>query len=150
MLVKDIYHPYPKIINENLMVKDAVEKLLKEEFNEFIVVSDSNKVVGILSLQDIAAATVPQEFRKNISMAAAMYRQGFFHEICNEIKNKNIKEIMRTEFVRVSLSDNIMTITADFLKNDLYIVPVIEKDKLIGVVTRSEIKNAIAKAMGIV
>ena len=150
MLVKDIYHPYPQIINENLIVKDAIKQLLEQEFNEFIVVSDLKKVVGILSLQDIAAATVPSEFRKNINMAAAMYRQGFFHEICNEIKNKKIKEIMRTEFVIVSPHDNIMTIAADFLKNDLYIVPVIEKDKLIGVVTRSEIKNAIAKAMGII
>lgn len=150
MLVKDIYHPHPQIINENLEVKDAVERLLKEEFNEFIVVNDLNKVVGILSLQDIAAVTVPQEFRNNINMAAAMYRQGFFNEICNEIKNKKIKEIMRTEFVKVALNDNIMMIAADFLKNDLYIIPVIEKDKLIGVVTRSEIKNAIAKSMGII
>lgn len=150
MLVKDIYHPHPQIINENLEVKDAVERLLKEEFNEFIVINDLNKVVGILSLQDIAAVTVPQEFRNNINMAAAMYRQGFFSEICNEIKNKKIKEIMRTEFVKVALNDNIMMIAADFLKNDLYIIPVIEKDKLIGVVTRSEIKNAIAKSMGII
>jgi len=150
MLVKDIYHPQPQIINENLKVKDAVLKLLKVEFNEFIVVNDSNKVVGILSLQDIAAVTVPEEFRNAINMAISMYRRGFFHEICNEIKNKKIKEIMRREFVKVTLEDNIMTIAADFLKNDLYIVPVIENDKLIGVVTTSEIKIAIAKAMGIV
>lgn len=150
MLIKDIYYPHPRIINENLTIKEAVKQFVEKEFNGFIVLSDKNKVVGILSLQDIAAATVPSEFRKNISMAAAMYRQGFFHEICNEIKDKKIKEIMRKEFVTVSVHDNIMAITADFLKNDLYIVPVIENDKLIGIVTRSEIKRAIAQTMGIV
>jgi predicted transcriptional regulator len=54
---------------------------------------------------------------------------------------------MRKEFVSVSLHDNIMAVTADFLKNDLYIVPVIDKGAIIGVVTRSEIKKALIYGM---
>ena len=42
-----------------------------------------------------------------------------------------------------------MAVTADFLKNDLYIVPVVEKGELLGVVTRSEIKKALAYGMRI-
>lgn len=57
---------------------------------------------------------------------------------------------MRRDFIQVSLEDNIMSITADFLKNDLYIVPVVEKGELIGIVTRSEIKKALAAAMEII
>ena len=150
MLIKDVYHPHPRIINENLTIKEAVRLFVEQEFNGFIVVNNNEKVVGILSLQDIAAATVPQEFKNNINMASAMYRQGFFHEMCNEIKDKKIKEIMRKEFVKVSLHDNIMAITADFLKNDLYIVPVVEDDKLVGIITRSEIKKAIARSMQVI
>lgn len=47
----------------------------------------------------------------------------------------------------VSLHDNIMAITADFLKNDLYLVPVLENGQLVGVVTRTEIKKALLYGM---
>jgi len=106
-----------------------------------------NNVVGVLSLQDIAAATVPTQFKNNINMVAAMYKKGFFTEMCQQIKHKTAKALMRKNFVSVGLDDNIMAITADFLYNDLYVVPVIENKKLIGVVTRSEIKKALRYGM---
>jgi predicted transcriptional regulator len=80
-------------------------------------------------------------------MAAAMYKQGFFHEMCAEIKDQSVTKIMRKNFEWVSLEDHILSITAEFLRGDLYIVPVIENKELIGVVTRSEIKRALAYGM---
>ena len=149
MLVKDIYHPHPRTIKEDTTIKNALSLLIKNEYNSFIVVDKNEKVVGVLSLQDIAGATVPDEFKDNIQMASAMYRMGYFSERSQEIKDKKVKDIMRRNFVWVDLETNIMAITADFLKNDLYIVPVIEKNKLIGIITRSEIKKALAVAMGL-
>jgi len=149
MLIKDIYHPHIRTIRMDKTIRDAVTELISTKYNAFIVVDKNDKVVGVLSLQDIAGATIPPEFKDNIAMASAMYRQGFFHEMCREIENLLVKDIMRTNFVSVSLNDNIMAITADFLKNDLYVVPVIEQGKLLGIITRSEIKHAIGKAMGI-
>jgi predicted transcriptional regulator len=111
------------------------------------VILDDNSVIGVLSLQDIAGATIPRQFKANAQMAAAMYRRGFFTEICQQLKNKPIRTIMRRDFVAVNLKDNIMTVMADFMKNDLYIVPVIENKKLLGVVTRTEIKKALWEAM---
>lgn len=124
-----------------------MNELLKNKINALVVVNTKNKVVGVISLQDIAGATIPTQFKKNIRMAAAMYKIGFFTEMCQQLKNKTVSEIMRKEFVSVSLDDNIMAVTADFLKNDLYVVPVIEDGKLLGVVTRSEIKKAIHYGM---
>lgn len=149
MLIKDIYHPHIRTISVDKTIKEAVTELISTKYNAFIVVDENNKVVGVLSLQDIAGATVPPEFKDNIAMASAMYRQGFFHEMCKKIENLSVRDIMRTNFISVSLSDNIMAITADFLKNDLYVVPVVEKGKLLGIITRSEIKHAIGEAMGI-
>jgi predicted transcriptional regulator len=56
---------------------------------------------------------------------------------------------MRKNFESVSLEDHILSVTAEFLRGDLYIVPVIENKELIGVVTRSEIKRALAIGMNI-
>jgi CBS domain-containing protein len=147
VLIKDIYHKHPKTISSETTVVEAVELLIKERVNGLVVVDKDGRVKGIVSLQDIAAATIPRQFKQNIKMAAAMYKVGFFTEMCQQIKNKPVTAVMRKEFVSVTVKDNIMAVTADFLKNDLYIVPVIEEKKLIGIVTRSEIKKAIAYGM---
>lgn len=147
MLIEDIYHPKVKTISTSDSVLEAVQKMEKDNINAFIVVDDNESVVGVLSLQDIAGATVPRQFRQNIRMAAAMYKVGFFTEMSQKIKSWPVSKVMRRDFVQVSLRDNIMAITADFLNNDLYIVPVIEKGKLIGIVTRTEIRDALLYGM---
>jgi predicted transcriptional regulator len=55
---------------------------------------------------------------------------------------------MRKDFISVNLKANILTVLADFLQNDLYIIPVIEQDHLIGVLTRTEVRKAIASGIG--
>lgn len=147
MLISEIYHKRPKTLPQDATIHEAVEELIKDEVNALIIVNDQQKPLGVLSLQDIAAATVPRQFRKNVGIAAAMYKRGFFTEMCQEIKDKPVTTVMRKEFIKVSLEDNIMAVTADFLKNDLYIVPVVEKGKLLGIVTRTEIKKALHYGM---
>jgi CBS domain-containing protein len=76
-----------------------------------------------------------------------MYKEGFFKETCQAIKGKLVKEVMRKNILTVTPDTHIMVIMADFLKNDCYIVPVVEGGKLLGIVTRTEIKRALAEAM---
>lgn len=147
MLIKEIYRQHPKTVSQKATVAEVVELMSKDRINGLVVIDANEHVKGIISLQDIAAATVPSQFRKNIRMAAAMYRKGFFTEMCQQLKDVSVTKVMRKEFVSVSLEDNIMAVTADFLKNDLYIVPVVSGKKLLGVVTRSEIKKAIVYGM---
>lgn len=147
MLISEILNKDPVTFSHTGTVKEALQTLVKKRINALVITNDKNKVVGVFSLQDIAGATVPEQFKKNIRMAAAMYKKGFFTERCCEIKDKSVKEVMRRDFVKVSLNDNIMAVTADFLFNDLYVVPVIEKGELVGIVTRSEIKKALLYGM---
>jgi len=147
MLISEIYHTQPRTISNLATIEEAVDELMKDEVNALMVMNNKEQIVGIISLQDIAAATIPRQFRRNVRMADAMYKRGFFTDMCQELKNTSITELMRKEYVVVNLHDNIMAVTADFLKNDLYIVPVVEKGKLLGVVTRTEIKKALQYGM---
>ena len=147
MLISEIYHKNVITIDHRTTIIEALKTFIKKRINGLIVVDGNDHVVGVLSIQDIAAATIPSQFRQNIQMAAAMYRKGFFSENCQEIKDNSVKTIMRKNFTAVNMEDNIMAVTADFLKNDLYIVPVFKEGELVGVVTRSEIKKALAYGM---
>ena len=147
MLISQLYNPKGITIKNTATISQALSVLIKKRINGLVVLNDKEEIVGVLALQDVAGATVPRQFRRNIHMAAAMYRPGFFSDSCQEIKNQKVTTIMRRNFVVVNLSDNIMAVTADFLKNDLYIVPVVDKGKFVGIVTRSEIKKALAYGM---
>jgi CBS domain-containing protein len=150
MLISEIYHPEPVTISQNETIESAIRQMYGHEYNGFVVVDDKGKVVGVLSLQDIAAATVPKEFQSNISLPLAMYKRGFFQERCGEVKKQKVKEIMRRNYTEVTLDTNILAVSADFLKNDLYIVPVFGEGKLLGIITRTEIKKALARGMEII
>lgn len=147
MQIAKVYQNITRTINENITVLEALSKLMENPFNSLIVASNDEKVVGIISIQDIAGATVPEQFQENINMADAMYKEGFFKEICQVVKNKLVSEVMRKNILTVTPDTHIMVIMADFLKNDCYMVPVVEGGKLLGIVTRTEIKRALAEAM---
>jgi CBS domain-containing protein len=150
MLVSEIYHKDPVTITDSVTVREALKLIVRKRINGLVVLNEAgNKVVGVLAVQDIAAATIPRQMRNSIGMAAAIYKKGFFHEMCKSIQDFPVKKIMRKDFEKVALDDHIMAITADFLHNDLYIVPVIEDGQLVGVITRSEIKKALAYGMNI-
>ena len=149
MLISEIYHHQPWTISPDKTIKEAVRELVQDDCNGLVVVDGQNNVLGVLALQDIAAATIPPEFRENISLAAAMFKRGFFQEMCAGLAEQPVSEVMRSDFVAVDLETNIMAVTADFLENDLYLVPVVDNKKLIGVVSRTDIKRALASCMGL-
>jgi CBS-domain-containing membrane protein len=148
--VKDIYRKSVVVISQDLTLKEALQMMVEKSFNALVVVDGHNNLKGILSTQDIASATIPSEMQYNVSLAQAMFKPGFFEEMCQDIGKRKVKEVMRTNYVTAQAETNIMEVVADFLNHDLYIVPVLdEKGNITGIVTRTEIKKALAQGMGI-
>ena len=149
MSITYLYRPHPLTIDKSATVKEALDLMIKKESNGLIVTKNNTKIVGILSLQDIAGAILPAEMKENVSLAHAMYKDGFFEEMARKIGNKKVTEFARTAYKTVSPDASIFEVAAEFLQNDLYIIPVVSHDKLIGVISRSEIKRALALAMNL-
>lgn len=146
MLIKDIYHKTPRTVPPDMPIVKALEVMKDLKTNGLLVTKD-NKLVGVLALQDIAGDTVPDEFKKNIAIAAAMPKMGFFKEMCDATKGKKVSDLMRKDYVAVKVDTHILAVMADFLEHDLYIVPVLKGDKLMGEVTRSDIRKALLSVM---
>lgn len=147
MKIRNIYNKEHFSVELGTSIKEALRMLVKDEVNGLLIINSDKQLVGVLSLQDIAAAIIPFEMKEHLNLASSMYKTSFFSEQCDKIKHKKVEEIMRTNLIKVSPESNIMEIVADFLKNDLYIVPVYENEQLVGVITRTEIKKALADAM---
>lgn len=146
MKVDSIYHRDPVSIPSSVSVRETLEVMLKHSVNS-LVVMDDNIIRGIITTEDIARAVVPDEFENNTGMADAMYKPHFFEELCVQLGERPITAVMRTDYLSVSPTSPVITVAADFLKNNLYVVPVIENEKLVGIVTRTQILNAITRAL---
>lgn len=51
--------------------------------------------------------------------------------------------------ITVTPDTSVMTVAAEFLNTDLYVFPVVVDSKVIGIVTRSELKKALSLGMEI-
>lgn len=149
MLISEIYNKNITFVSQDKTVREVVEMMGDTDHNGFVVINNKQNVVGTITIQDIASSIIPEKFKNEINIAKSMYKAGFFSELCKEIGDKKIKNYMRKDFSTVSLDDNILTIIANFLTTDTYLVPVVADDKLIGLVARKEIKKALAKGLGI-
>ena len=149
MLIADYFHRDTWTVNQNSTIYQAIFEMVDKRSNSIVVVDDKNYPVGVISIQDIAAAIVPSEFIENTNMARAMYKSGFFDEQVLKMQNLPVKDVMRKEFSKIDLKSNTLEILADFLQNDLYTVPIMDGEKMIGVATRSDVKKAIAQVLGI-
>jgi predicted transcriptional regulator len=149
MKVKDIYNKHLIPVDENITIKEALSLMIKSHFNGVLVLNNKEELVGILLIQDIVSSIVPSEMKENINLSEAMYKKHFFQENCEKVKNIKVKDIMRKKFYQVTLDTSVMTVAAEFLNTDLYVFPVVENKKAIGIVTRSELKKALALGMEI-
>lgn len=151
MFIKDIYKKEElHIVEQDSIVLDVVKMMIEKNVHQFLVVKKNGALGGIVTLQDITAEILPDQFEDQPGMAKAMYREGFFEEMCKVVAKMKVSKIMRKKFESVTLEDNILVVLGDFLVNDLYFVPVIDsKKRPIGIVTREEIKKVLAKSLGL-
>lgn len=148
MIVKEIYHKGFCSINPNKTVGEALSMMDENNVGALPVLDDDEKICGIISLQDIAGATVPDEFKRNSSLALAMNKTGFFDDMVKKVIEMKVSEIMRKDFLKVTMETNIMAVMTDFLLKDLYHVPVVnDQGKVIGIIARNEIKKALLSRM---
>ncbi len=148
MNVEQIFRKKFYSIESSKTVKDAISLMEEKGISALPVLNNKGKVLGIVTLQDIAGAIVPDEFEKNPSMSLAMDKPDFFDEMCKKVGQQKVEKIMRKDFLKVKLDSPIMTVFADFLHNDLYHVPVTdENDRLLGIIARNDVKKVLLSKM---
>ena len=147
MVVESVYRKNPIVITEDATIRDAIKLFVEKHSNGVLVVDKNEELIGIVSLQDIIGSLVPSEMQERLNLTHAMHKEGFLEELTKETGERSVKEVMRKTYMTATLATDILEIAADFLHNDLYIIPVIEEGKLVGVITRSEIKKVLAEIL---
>ncbi|MFT4667392.1 MAG: CBS domain-containing protein [Ulvibacter sp.] len=135
----NVLDPIATIMTKNVLTIGAKDKLQEAQkifdhhrVHHIPVVSDG-AVLGILSLTDLLY------FLKGKS-------EDSYEDVLNEVRLKNytVEEIMSTGLANITSTDQIYTALNIFKENLFHAMPVIDDDKLVGVISTQDIINALA------
>jgi CBS domain-containing protein len=115
MIAKEIMTRDIITVEPTMPVKKLAMTLIKNQISGAPVVGKNGKIVGIVSEMDIVAK-----------------------------KGKDVKAIMSKKVISVAEDTPIEEIAQLMSKNRIQRLPVINRDKIVGIVSRADIVNAIA------
>ena len=145
MKAKDIMTRRVITVDADKPVKDVAKLLLERNISAVPVVDDANKVVGIVSEGDLV-------FRHEIGTDQP--RHSWWLNLINDntaLANEYLKthgkvarDVMTRDVVTVTEDAPVAEIARLMEKNHIKRVPVVEDDKLVGIVSRANIVRRIA------
>ncbi len=113
--------------------------------NALMVVDEGGKLVGIITMSHILKAIIP--FYMEMAHLAEFAWEGLFERMCHKIENRLVSDFMERKVITVDPDANIFEISELMLKSRVRRLPVVEKDKVIGIVYRKELFFKIVETM---
>ena len=139
-IVRNFYSPKVYGISPDITIAEALDVCESKQANTLPVI-EGDRVIGILSVLDIIRALVPREMRENFRLASSLYSDDFFREVCQSTYSMKVGEVMRKNFRVINPDTNILEIATDLLNATQQLLPVVEDGRIIGVVTKDQVKK---------
>ena len=111
-----------RTIKSKQLLKDALKEMVKRNIGSVVVVEDG-KPVGIVTERDVS---------RSVAKGAKALRT-------------QVKRVMSSSLVAVSPNTGIQSAMTIMLKNGIRRLPVVEKEKLVGIVTERDILRWVLK-----
>ncbi|MCD6477774.1 MAG: CBS domain-containing protein [Candidatus Aenigmarchaeota archaeon] len=150
-MTRDVIKFYP-----NDTIVKVLRTFSKKRISGAPVVDKSNKVIGIITDSDIIKKLDIKTPKVHFSTSpdfllilAGLKSRKSAEEIKNEmkvVKKFKVKDFMKTDVITIGPEEDIMNATRLLNKHDITRMPVVDKKgKLVGIIARGNIINALAK-----
>lgn len=116
----------PVTVTENTSIQDAIELMKEKGFRHLPVVSKEMKLKGFITLSDLKQGLIP-----------AM------------VGDLTLPDLMITDPITVAPDDDLETAARLIYEHKISGMPVVVNDKLVGIITESDILRAFIDMMGI-
>ena len=124
MTLREVLHAHIPLLDEQSTLRDAIDKMDIYQFPALVLVDDDRKPIGVLTEGDICRAVTHQDSLKSLEQQPAL-AFATLHPTTAEID--------------VEIGDALHKM----LGSGLTILPVVESDRLMGVVLRVDLMQAI-------
>lgn len=132
MIIEEIMNRNVVTINKDTTIETALQLLNKHRVRHLPIVNSDNEVIGIISDRDIRDAS-PSIFHKEEHL---------------EDFQKPISSIMVKNVITAHPLDFVEEVASIFFEHQIGCIPVTEEDKLIGIVTETDILHTLVLLMG--
>jgi CBS domain-containing protein len=140
--------------DEGDTLKDVIQKLVKHDISGMPVLDKDNKIVGMISEKDILKAlktesrTLSMVFPSSHALGMTFEESVDYRELkeaMKDLQNSKIKKIMTTNVITVKENITLAEAANIMITNNINRIPVIKKDKLVGIVTRGDLLTGLSK-----
>ena len=142
MKAKDIMHTRVITVKQTATLRELNEVLQQHKISALPVVDEEGRVVGMVTEGDLIQAVLPgyMELHEN-----SLYLHDFeyLEERVHHVEETPVKEIMTRKVISVTEDTPILQIGSTFLLRGIERLPVMRGDRLVGIVSRSDIYRAI-------
>lgn len=138
-------HPQQLVVDAVKKFKQATDKEGKMIFG-MMVIDDDDQLVGMLSMYDILQFIRP----KHISILGEMEDLSFepvFKNMLSQISRIRVNDIMSTEILTISPRSHLMVIIETMVQNQIRRLPVVENNRVVGILYRSDVFHYLMKKL---
>jgi CBS domain-containing protein len=124
--------------------EEATKKMHKEGTACVPVVDASGKIVGMLSEKDLFRAMFP-DYSEYYTEPHAFTEDGSAEDRIDDLRGHLIDEYMSKKVLSVSPETTVMQAGGIMLSHHIHHLPVVENEKLVGIISREDVYGAILK-----
>lgn len=139
---RDIMTADPICVHPETKIVDAVKILLDKHFNGLPVVDKDKKLVGILTQSDLVAQHKKLELPSYfviLDTVIPLQSQKKFADSVARMNAEKVEDLMQTEVYFVGPGTPVDAIATFMVDNKLYSLPIVENDKIIGIVGKEDV-----------
>lgn len=146
---KDVMSTDFETINENAPIENAIDMILDGKVRKtghktisLIALDDYGQLAGVVSMYDVLYHLRPDFLNYNLSADTFLWT-GQLKGLVAALKGKKVNQLMSQNVMSASQDDHIMVILDKMVKNKYRRLPILEKNKPIGIIYISDVYHHI-------
>lgn len=141
--VKDVMTRSPYTVDPEAPIETATAVMRDRGVRHLPVVSDAGKLVGMISDRDVRDAVFAPAFAERLSAVARRRLRG----LTETVENLRVKDVMTWDAVTTEQDALLAQAAAVMFEGRFGSLPVMEKGKLVGIVTEHDVLKALARTL---
>lgn len=138
--VKDVMRSEVYSIHANSNVRDLLNLFIEKQITGALVVNENNELAGIITDADVLGEIYdPPTLIDVMTFVAAFDTEAFFLEEIHELMDKPVNDLMTKKVITVTENTRISKVAQIFSRRKFKKVPVVNGQKIIGVVSRGDV-----------
>ena len=148
MLIKDIMTKKVITVSPEMSIHKLAELFMKKNISGAPVVDKRGKLLGVVKEEGVIFQDKKVHLPTfiNLSLGFLTFGTKRYEEEVKKITARKVSSIMEKDIVTVCPNTEMEDVATLMIEKEIYYFPVVDKNKLLGVVTKKDIVRAIAKA----